>query len=578
VIEWLREELELCITCLHLDKLIGKSCIRDENMSFISLRLPKERGNTSQPRLYARSIQYSMSIVHQMICRWHLTDHSLAPQKIIIGVYAGEFKDANLFRDTLFELLPVRRSDIILNELAYQCARLADIKIVFKPFTHRQRDSQRQLTNGWSVAYFQTLPYFEFIPKLLEKKYLPTSKTEDGGYNAFRHELYSHKAVSSEKFKALSQMRQQPGNLFLTMEIVKVLISRAMFHEADEILTSFLLFRPQHVLGRTIRIFCYANIAAEHENFDTSERIYKRAVAEGEFLAKQAESREDPEVWCIFGLVYFSRAIMCLKKLRKDAREKKKTQQTEENKTQQTEEIEENFFSYLKEAAVIFECGTVISHSGKERRPVFLEIVANAHLELFSNEGKEMLKGGPIQDRIQDHSQGGYTIFRKIGKEYLSMLFSKDIDLNIIMKRLQDDFFKMHENNVLLRTFLPNIKYMFCIFIWDLMPEVNMKLYNMVIELLIDAKKDAERLDDNFIIYSMGQQAPFPKNPKEFALFIDYVLEKLKNVLKNMKKKKPEIEFDDNKPFDQSFKLEMSTVLLNFQYILWEEEKQVTDC
>jgi len=552
VIEWLRDELEKCIAYLHLDKLNEKQCIRDDNMSFISLRIPQKKGDARQPRLYAQAIQYSMAIVHQMICRWYLTEECLAPQKIIIGVYAGEFKDTNIFQDTLFELLPLRRSEIILNEFAYQCARLADVKIVFKPFTHRQRDSQKLLTNGWSIEYFQTLPYFEFIPKLLDKIYLPTSKDEEGGYDTFRHELYSPKAIASEQFKALSQMRQLPYNLFLIIEIVKVLIARAMFHEADEILTNFLIFEPQHILARTIRMFLYANLAAEHKDFGTSERIFKRAIAEGKFLTKQAESHKDPEVWCIFGLVYYSRAIMYLKKLREKPQKPK---------------IKKKFFSYLKKAARILERGTVISHSGKERRPLFLEIVANGHLELFSKEGENMLEyTNPIQDRIQDNDS--HTILRKVGKEYLSMIFSsEDFDLNLVMKRLKADFFKMHENNVLLRTFVPNIKYMFCIFLWDFMPELNMNLYKRIIELLEEAKNDADSLDNNLIIYSIAQQGPFPKNPKEFVKFIDYTLEKLEQL-------KPDTDCDDNILFDKAAKCKMSTELLHFLYLQWEEKKK----
>lgn len=554
-LEWLKQEVSACLDDIILYANINPKDIDTENMSFISLSFPRRPGGKKQPRLYGEAIRDSLSVVHQIICRWFLTDHCLGQQKIIIGIYAGEFKNAHLFQDALFELQPDKHSKIILNEFAYQCARLANMKVVFKPLNESGKEFQH-LMNTWRIEYFWSFPYFEFVPVLLQNDWLPVSK-DDPNFYEFLQDLYSPNPNSPTQFKALAQMLRLPYNLLLSIEIVKVLISREMFHEADEILTNLLIFDPYQEFVRTTRMFIYAHIGAAQQDFDLSDQPFKRAVSEGKFLIEDCECRENSEVWSTFGLVYYSRAMNCLKQLRSIPYE-----QLHDEKKHQFERLKAVFFTYLQKASEILERGTIVSPSGTDRRAIFLEIIANGHLRLFRKYGDELFKGGvPIRDPD--------LVLKNVGREYLSMVFDLQ-RIDLMFKRLEHDFIRRYGRIVLLSTFLPNITYMYCVFMWDFMPVFTPKLYNMVIQYLEEARTDAETLmGKNLTIYSVSQRVPFPRKPDEFITFIDYVIAKLNRI----KVEYMPSNHDENAPFDETVLRAMSTVLLHFQHLEWKEEK-----
>ncbi len=493
---WLKSELYKCIEYLSLAGYVNKKSIVSSGAASFSLKLPKKNGPAEQPRLYDRAICDILAIAHQMAVRWLLSGYSSPQKQLIIIVHAGMVSEANLAIQPLLETKLIGETGIYLTDFAYLCARVAEVKVGFEHHNERANPGDVYINDIWLVKYFWSYDYYDYIPYLLEKKMLPVSKS-DPSYIEFQRALYFPEQFAENPFEALWSMHRFPESSLLLIEIANVLRARQMPFEADEVLSKLLLSNPGNVAARVMRMIIYSNIAQAQTDFFIADMAFERAIAEGEFVT--GLDHMDIAILSEFGAVYFNRAKKWIQYLRDG-----------NLSGEQNHIIREDVFASLKKAKEYFLQALAASPTGKDATSLFWLLYVQCYMELFSADAK-LLSTKTNNDILLDSNnvfkKMGLRLFAEIGflnDEILPDGNISEATFNNLLVTLAS-MNARHENSMLSRSYIPYAKYLFAILLWDFTPHFTLGIYHTVLNMLIEARRDTEKLiADNLSVYHIS--------------------------------------------------------------------------
>ncbi|MCK5146340.1 hypothetical protein KAR48_06260, partial [bacterium] len=474
-VKWMRDELACCINDLNLFSKLTRKGIRDESATSISIRLPAEKGMISETKLYSKAISHALTVAHQMSVRWLLSEHSTSQKTAVIYMHAGLFSEANIIFHTLTRTRLDSDPKIILTDFAYLCSRFAEIKAVFQRRRLSEAEANPLVRNVWSLEYFWSYTYYEFIPQLLDKDMLPAGRE---AYMRFKAQLFAPEQSGETQFKALNLITRKNQETLLLLEIAKVLLFRNMFNESDHILSQILLIHPDNVIARTMRLGIYLNMGLRSKGSEASEMCFNRAQAEGVYLTTQCEPNE--EIWCEIGLIYYNRAVHYLRIMRKTYLNDNTQQHPVYNKG--------NIIDHLVKAEEAFFKGLAISTRGKDGRCLFHSTYSRCiRKSLMLND--DLLKKGK-KYAFEDTQ----NIYKKTALEYFAMFGMVDIRvadelipedpqlipdmdaqilLNIILMMTTQ-----YDNSISSSSYLPNVIFSYCLFFWDFSPILTIGVLN----------------------------------------------------------------------------------------------------
>lgn len=485
-VTWLRNELSNCIEYLRLESYLSKKVIETVGATAFNLRAPKKPGPVDEPRLYNESIRNAMAMAHQMAVRWLLSDLSTLNKKLIIVAHAGPFSEANPMIQRILEVPLTGESGVYLTDFAYLCARFASVKADFERYTQPMNPFPGHAGNLWQVNYFISYPYYDYIPCLLEEKMLPRS-TKDSSYKEFKRALHFPEQALQTAFGAIRAMHRFPQSVLLLTEIAKVLRIRSMPFEADTVLTNLLLSHPVNLVARLMRMLIYANIAQSQIDFPSAQLAFERAFAESEFIV--ANSPQESDIWHEIGMLNFSRALKVLQYLR--------DKKTPGPKTVTLQDV----LNDMDKARKAFLTSMTVSATGKALNSLYMFGYTLCLLNLLALEKKG--KGPVIREVFKTV---GLRVFRMIGwvqddlpssehrleKTYQDLLST----INLVIAR--------YDNLVLCRSYIPHLRFMLALIIWDFAPVMTAQVCRITLEWLKLARQEAEKLvKDNVAVYHM---------------------------------------------------------------------------
>ncbi|MFA5322751.1 MAG: hypothetical protein WC373_08765 [Smithella sp.] len=493
-ISWLKMELSKCIEYLNLAGRVNNKTIISSGAASFSLKLPKKQGPMEQPRLYDRAIRDSLALAHQMAVRWLLYEYSSPQKKIIIIIHAGLVAETNLVIQPLLETKLAGETGIYLTDYAHLCARVAEVKVGFERYKHKSDADENYKSDIWAVKYFSAYNYYDYIPYLLEERMLPVSKA-DPSFNKFQLALYFPEMFPESPFEALRAMHRFPQSSLLLIEIAKVLRGRQMQYEADAIISNLLLSEPYNIIARTMRMLIFANIAHSHTDFHISELAFNRAIAESEFIIRRCNS--DEISWNEIGILYYGRAKKYINYLR------------DNNEANELNIKKDDVLNNFQKAKEYFLKGMTASPTGKDATSIFYFMCALGFIELFSSDEKliDKKKYASLTDNRNVFKKVGFRFFTEIG--WLQNEGSEEGKLNELafygLLLAVTNIVERLDNSLLARIYIPYIKFLFCILLWDIVPFLTIGICKKILGILNDIRIDTEKLTmDNLCVYQMS--------------------------------------------------------------------------
>ena len=494
-VAWLKHELSECIEYLRLENHIHKKIIETIGATSFNLRAPKKPGPQNEPRLYNEAFRNVMAIAHQMSVRWLLSEYSSPQKKLIIVVHSGLLTEANPTIQRILEFRLTAESGIYLTDFAHLCALYTYVKANFELYAQYPPRATGYSGDIWSVNYFLSYSYYDYIPCLLKEKMLPRS-IEDPSYKDFKRALHFPEYNGHSSFGALKAMQRFPKSALLLTEIAKVLRTRRMPFEADVVLANLLLSSPRNLAARLMRMLIYSNIAQTQSDFLSANLAFERAEAEGDFIVRYCEPESD--IWYEIGALHFSRAMKYLKLLR----DKYPAFQAEVKQADPLDQLGKAKEAFLK--------SMTISPCGKALNSLYMFIYTLCLIELLSAEEKP---AGKKTKTLPIDIQG---VFRSIcTRVFCSIGWLNDeapMTDNNPENTFQDYLFTINlviarnDNLLLCRSYIPFIKYVIALFLWDFTPGgITPQICRMTLEWLEIARKETEKIvEDNISVYHVA--------------------------------------------------------------------------
>jgi hypothetical protein len=325
-----------------------------------------------------------------------------------------------------------------------------------------------------------------------------------------------------------------------------------MPYEADAVLSKLLLYNPHNTVARIMRMIICANLAQEQTDFSLSELYFNRALAEADFIMRRCDS--DEISWCEIGLLYYGRA-------------KKYIQSIRRNNTPCSGNIsQKDVIDNLIKAEELFLKGMVASATGKDGSSFLWFLCSTGLREFFAREEKFLhnSKYLPLMDNFDIFRNVGAKNFRTIGflrGDLTSDDKNSDEDLACLIDTLRL-ILARYENTLLSRSYIPYMKYLFAVLFWDFLPKLNVEICNIVLQLLNEACREAEKLAyDNLSVYQLSVNYISP----------DKFIRSLQDTIAIIKKLAPEEELkkgNKTKLDEDKFK-EMSRIKLILLELDW---------
>ncbi|PKN50860.1 MAG: hypothetical protein CVU55_15095 [Deltaproteobacteria bacterium HGW-Deltaproteobacteria-13] len=429
-----------------------------------------------------------------MAVRWLLSEYSSPHKKLIIIIHAGLVAETNLVIQPLLETKLTGETGIYLTDYAHLCARVAEVKVGFEGYKNKSTSEESYISDVWTVKFFKSYNYYDYIPYLLEERMLPVSQT-GLSYSKFQQALYFPEMFSESPFEALRAMHRFPQSSLLLIEIAKVLRARQMPYEADAIISNLLLSDPHNVIARTMRMLIFENIAHSHTDFHISELAFNRAIAESEFIIRRCNGEE--AIWCEIGLLYYGRAKKYINYLRGD------------NASNTHNIHKEDVLNSLKKANEFFLNGMAASPTGKDASSLLFFMCTLGFIELIST-GENLFDKTAYPILTDKHD-----VLRKVGTRFfieigwLRNAVSPEGNVNesafyallLVLRNIVARF----ENSMLAKGYIPYVKYLTCILIWDFAPFLTTGICKHILGLLNEACIETEKLIlENVLVYQIS--------------------------------------------------------------------------
>ncbi len=489
-VAWLKHELSECIEYLHLENHISKKVIETVGATAFNLRSPKKPGPLDEPRLYNESIRNALAIAHQMAARWLLSDFSNLQKRLIIVMHAGLFSEANPVNQLILDAPLTAESGIYLTDFAHLCVLYASIKVGMELYARHPYPLAGYSGNLWTVTFFLSYSYYDYIPCLLAEKMLPRS-VQQSSYEDFKRALHFPEQAGQTSFGAIRAMHRFPQSALLLTEIAKVLSARSMPFEADAVIANLLLSHPRNLVARLMRMLIYSGIAQTQTDFLSAKLAFERAEAEGDFIVSCCDMESD--VWHEIGVLNFSRALKNLHYLH------------DQDPVHHAGLHKEEVLLHLEKAKSAFLKSMTVSATGKALNSLYMGGYTLCLLQLLSSEGKTGKHSAAETEAI--FRNVSTRVFRSIGW-IRDDLAPSDKGLEKTFQNLLltiNLFIARYENLVLCRSNIPHMKYMFALILWDFAPAVSRQVCRITLEWLNMARNEAEKLiKDNVKVYHVA--------------------------------------------------------------------------
>jgi hypothetical protein len=521
-VNWLSTQLGKSIQYLRLHYLTGKGSVEPFGASSVILKLAEQKSTGDDLRAYAQPIRDSLALAHQMAVHWRLSPHSKHAVGMTIAIHAGKFSETTLGLPQILELRHSSNPAIVLTDMAYLCARIADVKVGFCRYDTVIQSEHIKTGKLWTPAYFWAHTYHDYVESLLSTDAIPFSAT-DANFHLFQRDLFSFSHLSSPSmFSAINVAYSHPVSTIVLLEIAKVCLARCMFREADHFLSLVLIDNPNHCVARVMRILVYLNIGVRAATNDVANRNIERAISESNILRSQSPT--DPEVWCEIGLIYFWKAFRVISVADKAT-----------VGAMYTEAL-----SLLGEAHECFAQGSIASPWGLDNRCLFWQVYTESMQELCtSNKNTNNVffqKDTGISDTSGIFIRCSARFFSFIGwidtlcaqraeteKDVLNIISEEDI-LSLISNL--KNHIAIYENAALSRSYVPDMLYAISCVLWDFLPNLTADICHCMFDWLYQARAIAELCKkDNLAIFSCADGVSLYQAPDDFIACIDATIQ-----------------------------------------------------
>jgi hypothetical protein len=490
MVEWLKNELLQCIKDLNLFSITGNR-LTFHSTTTASLKIHKASGPSLEPRLYAQAVRSAIALAHQIVVRWDISPVNRRQSGMVVGIAAGKFSMLSAQLQTLVEAAISENPVIRMTEYAKLCACLTDAKVVFHPEPKAYAMANGDILTIWAIKYFWFL-YYDFIPRLLDCDMLPTN---DMAYEDFKN-LINFPGIYdlSSGNKILSAIRQFPQNDILIIQTAKVCLSRRMFAEANNILSTIFASNPFNHVARSLRMLIFLNMAMDQQDYTLFELYFDRAKKEGDFVMKYCQ--EEEEMWCEYGLLYWTRAIFILKQLRKKII-------TDKNRRGYFKAM---IMSDLKQAETCFQNGMIISPT--LNRPGFWIIHLQSLYEMIKLDPSILESTTAIRDSAGVYGFVSVNFFISHGWMDAKVLTITDQNerinhLNQLINRMTQAI-HTYNDSAHLKMYKPNVAFSIATVLWDFCPMITVGIAKSVLEWLEKSRNYARQLvDKNIGVFSI---------------------------------------------------------------------------
>jgi len=530
-LKWFKNELNQIIKDLNI-KYASFEGSDSFQVNEFTIDLHSEHENQTDsyiPIDYGKTVTDAIAIAHQMTIRWPLSPHINQRQNIAIGIATGEFSKLNIYLKSLLNANLDEDAIIRVTEFTRLCVITNDIRVNFCKEPERIHSADDEIIKVWWLTSLWSNIYYDFIPILLTEKMLPTTRET---FIKFKESLFIPQKRDSTIHIALSAIHRYPQNTLLIIEITKVCFFRKMFHVANMIISTLLASNFHHVVARSMRMHIFLNLALEQQDLSVAKIYFQQSINEGLFISKYC-AIEDEEPWCEFGIVYLGVAFRILSISRK------------KDKGEGVEDVEfvnyDNFINYLQKARKCFQQGLTFSPSGLGNRSGFWVVHTQTLIELFQSNDTFFSTKQPIRDLKDIYAQNASKYYTFSG--WIDELF----DFDFFIERAKSSI-EIYETSVLLKSYIPNMKYAFAIMQFDFNPLLTTGDVKQVLDWLYKAKTSANDLIKHKLgIYSILNCFAQIQIPEEFIDYINKIIVLIKDLLKDDLTKKDDNPIDKNK-------------------------------
>lgn len=520
MVDWLKNELLQCIKDLNLYAMTGDR-VKFYSTTTATLVINKDKGPSLEPRLYSQAVRCALVIAQQIVVRWAISTLNKRQNPMIVGIGAGKFPKLPWQLQALISARLEDNFNIRMTDFAKLCACLTDTKVIFNTPPTAYTMINGDIFTIWSVRYFWFL-YYDYIPRLLDEDMLPSNKD---AYNDFSNQTHFPKSEGDRPGNLILQaIRKFPQQDVLLIETAKVCLAKRMFTEANNILLTIFASDPYNPVARSLRMLVFLNMSMNQTDYGIFELYFDRAKKEGDFVLKYC--REDEEIWCEYGLLFWTRAIYILRRLRKNAVADQS----------QRALLKDKLLSDLKEAEICFQNGMIFSPT--VNRPGFWIVHLRSLIEMIKFDDTITESTAPIKDPMGIYGMESIKFFISLGWIDPAVLTIADNDerlrqLNLFMERMSQAI-QIYYGSVHLRMYKPNVAFSIATVLWDFSPMITVGIAKSVLEWLEKSRISARRAQGSktglFSIVSWYSQI---QHPDHFIECVTRAIDHVHSIVKN---------------------------------------------
>lgn len=519
MIEWLKNELNQCIIDMNFFSVLGNR-VSFPSTTTASIKIHKEKGDSLEPHLYSQAIRYAIMISHQIIIRWSVSSANKKNIPIVIGVAAGKYSELSSQLRTMINAKLPDNFIVRLTDYAKLCACLTDVKVIFYSNLSIHITDTNLYFSFWTIKYFWFL-YYDFIPIMLSKKMISSDADAYAKFNELIN-FPGKNITNSFGVNVLFLIRKNPQNELLIIETAKILLSKRMFSQANQMLNIVFASDSCNLVARTLRMVIFLNMAMSQKNYTFFELFFDRATKEADFIIKYCD--QDEEFWCEYGLLYWTRAIFILKQLRRNLIKG----------IDERQKFKEIILSDLKESEACFEKSMLFSPTFN--RPGFWIVHLRSLYRLIKYNETIIETTKPITDPDGIYGIESLKFFVSLGWVETEVFYLKDNNekvkyLDLFVERMTNAI-NIYDGAVNLRMYKPNVAYSIASVLWDFSPIITLGIAKKTLAWLEKAVKYANDLTNTktgiFSIVSWYSQI---QNPQHFAECVTLAVSNLKKII-----------------------------------------------
>ncbi|KPA15057.1 hypothetical protein MHK_004726 [Candidatus Magnetomorum sp. HK-1] len=518
ILAWMKKELNEII---HSANTVKPLDISGYYIDFYAIN----NLNYMHPSIYRQALNEAVSLAYQMSVRWLLSEHYNPDICLSIGITAGGL---SVLEKTLFRLLNTKLTEnaiIRMTDYTRQCVLMNDIRLIFCK-TPKEVDLQGEISNLWWVSGFWNTLYWDFIPIMLKENTLLSN-------SRLKQLLWFYDQQSYEKEKtgqtdSLLTYFQYPQLSMLGMEIAKLLFYRKKFSEALEILQIIISESPENTIARALKITIFWNKALESTSYSIAKQLFDRADEEALIVP---ENLKDEDFFSEYAFSKLAHALTIFRLIQKNGGAYKKGC-IQLNKNHVYKMIEEIQYLYNKALAI----------SATGNCSIFWLLCINAFRETLK-QNEDCFASDKLDFKDVDDT------FRKSTEEFMLVLgwLSKDKPVEgqwDFVKTIMYNAISTYDDSVSLRTYIPNLKYCYAVFIWDFCQNKSYNDAIIVLQWLEEAIYLAKQLHkDKLCIYSCIKFCGYMLTSSDFIQNVKNVIQAIESRVGNLaslKAKSPE--------------------------------------